>query len=102
MTELFVESILRKSINLKNLASELAVVIFNIEPKCEIDLVSNGCQRTYFIHKCNHNHLQNLSKNAYINIIYKTNDFALGPIDSQHLDCQYFSYFLSTKNNLHM
>ena len=57
MTELFVEAILRK---------------------CEIDLVSKGCQTTYFIHKCNHNHLQNLSKNAYINIICKTNNFALG------------------------
>ena len=33
MTELFVESILKKCINLMNLASELAVAIFNIEQK---------------------------------------------------------------------
>ena len=79
MTELFFESILKKSINLKNLAFELAVAIFDIEPKNEkLILCQTVAKELICIHKCNHNHLQNSSKNASMNRTYKTNNFALG------------------------
>ena len=62
MTELFFESISRKSINLKNLAFELAVAIFDIEPKnMKLILCQSIANATYF-----HTKMQSKSYTKFI------------------------------------